>query len=52
MMDKTYKEFILKEGSNDLPQFQREFNRYYRSGRKLSFKEWMSVMSDLLDILD
>jgi len=51
-MEKTYKEFLLNEGSSDLPQFQREFNRYYRSGKKLSFKEWMSVMSDLLNILD
>jgi hypothetical protein len=52
MTDKTYKDFLLKEGSNDLAQFNREFNRYYRSGRKLSFKEWIGVVSDLFDIID
>lgn len=52
IMEKTYKDFLLKEASNDIPKFHREFNRYYRSGKKLSFKEWIGAMSDLFDILE
>lgn len=43
---------MLNESSSNLSKFCREFSRYYRSGRKYSFKEWIDVMSDLYDILD
>ena len=52
MSNKTYEEFILNESSGNLGKFYREFGRYYRSGRKYSFKEWLGIMSNLYDILD
>ena len=52
MKEKSFQEFMLNESSKDLGKFYREFSRYYRSGQKYSFKEWIDVMSDLYDILD
>ena len=51
-MDKRYKDFLLREGSGDIAKYHREFIRYYRSGRKLTFKEWIGIVSELSDILD
>jgi|TARA_B100000035_G_scaffold274219_1_gene250475 hypothetical protein len=52
MKDKSLQDFMINESSSDLSKFYREFSRYYRSGRKYSFREWIDVMGDLYDILD
>jgi hypothetical protein len=33
-------------------KFNTSFSREYRSGRRHSFKEWLGVMVELIDILD
>ena len=36
----------------DLNRFTTMFRQYYRSGRKYSFREWMSIFSDLIEELE
>lgn len=36
----------------DLNKFISLYRKHYRSGKLMSFKEWMGIMSDLLDIVN
>tara|TARA_R100000030_G_scaffold100999_1_gene95676 strand:- start:2111 stop:2272 length:162 start_codon:yes stop_codon:yes gene_type:complete len=38
--------------TEDLNRFVTKFKRYYRSGRKYSFREWMDIFSDLIEELE
>jgi hypothetical protein len=38
--------------NEDLNKFLAKFRQYYRSGRKYSFREWMSIFSDLIEELE
>ena len=44
-----YTESHLKE---DMNLFMRHFRENIRSGKRYSFREWISIFSDLLDELD
>ena len=52
---KTYNHFTLESEAilnEDINKFLIQFRQHYRSGRKYSFKEWLSLMSDMVEDLD
>ena len=38
--------------NEDLNRFVTKFRQHYRSGKKYSFREWMSIFSDLIEELE
>ena len=52
---KTYSEFVNAEELNLLAEnyekFNLKFKRYYRTGQKLTFREWLNKVGELLDDL-
>jgi len=52
---KTYSEFLNADELNLLSEnyekFIVKFRRYYRTGRLLTFRQWLNVVGELLDEL-
>jgi len=38
--------------NEDLNRFTTKFRKYYRSGRKYSFREWVNIFADLIEELE
>ena len=52
---KSYNHFSRRSDNlvtEDLNGFITKFRQHYRSGRKYSFREWMTIFADLIEELD
>jgi len=52
---KSYKDFVNDEEiallNENYEKFVVMFRRYYRTGKLLTFREWINIVGDLLDTL-
>ena len=52
---KSFKEFVnddeLKLLSENYENFILKFRRYYRTGQKQTFRQWLNIVGELLDEL-